>query len=105
MVTGIARWAVVSLTILSVLLCIFCYRWRFLIHTFIYLECIIRLSASFIPNVYNEAHSNIDLAMLSSLFFLCFSTDGIGQVAFNTLFFAFAAFFDVHVVYEKDLNF
>ena len=105
MVTEIARWTVVSLTILSVLLCVVCYRWRFLIHSFLYLECIIRLSASFIPNVYNEAHSNIDLVMLSTIFFLCFSTDGIGQVAFNTLCWAFAAFFDVHVVYEKELNF
>ena len=70
-----------------------------MIHSFIYVECIIRICASFVPNVYNEAHSNVDIAMLSCIFFLGFYTDGIGQVIINTVSCAFALFFDVHVVY------
>ena len=64
-----------------------------------------RICSSFVPNVYNEAHSNIDVAMLATIFFLGFYTDGIGQVIFNTLSCAFAVFFDVHVVYQKKLTF
>ena len=99
------RYVVICGTILQAVLCILCYKWRFLIHSFIYVECTIRVCASFVPNVYNEAHSNIDLAMLSSIFFLGFYTEGIGQVIFNTLSCAFAVFFDVHVVYQNKLTF
>ena len=64
-----------------------------------------RICASFVPNVYNESHSNVDLAMLACIFFLGFYTDGIGQLVINTLASAWAMFFDVHVVYQKELTF
>ena len=99
------RYVVICGTIFQLVLCLLCYKWRFLIHSFIYVECIIRMCASFVPNVYNEAHSNIDLAMLATIFFLGFYTDGIGQVIFNTISCAFVVFFDVHVVYQKKLTF
>ena len=69
-----ARWTVIGLTILSFILCILSLKWRFIIHSFLYLECTSRIVASFIPNVYNEVHSNIDLTMLNVIFCIAFYT-------------------------------
>ena len=69
------RWVIFSLIILSLILCILCYKWRRLSNLIIYLECVIRTCSWFIPNQYNETLSSIDLTMLSIIYFFCFYCD------------------------------
>ena len=100
-----ARWVAIGLTILSFILCILSYKWRGISHSFLYLECTIRIVGTFVPNVYNEAHTSMDMSIWNAIIFFNLWTYSMKQIVYNTSQCAFSIFFMIHVVYEKPLAF
>ena len=103
-VAEVFRWIIFSLILLSLILCLITYKWRWIANAFLYLECVIRLCALPIPNSYNEKHSNIDITMLSIIIYLSFYCDKPGHLIFATLHLAIEIFLSVHVAYLEPLT-
>ena len=93
-----------TLIIISLILCICCYKWRVVASTFLYMEICIRFCAVFIPNASNEGHTDVYLTMVSIIMFMSFYCDRLGHLIVATLHLAFAIFFGVHVVYKEEIT-
>ena len=103
-IAEVFRWILFSLIVLSLVLCLLTYKWRWISNKFLYLECIIRFCAIPIPNSYNEKHSNIDITMLSIIIIMIFYCDKPGHLIFSTLHLAIAIFLNCHVAYLEPLT-
>ena len=71
---------------------------------FYYLEICIRICATLIPNKTNELHTAVVLTMISLAIFVAFYCDQLGHLIMATLYLIFAIFFQLHVIYEKELT-
>ena len=98
------RILLIVLTILSIILCVLCYRWRFLANSFVYIEFLIRVTAVMIPNRTSYQHTPIQYLWITSVAYICFFCDEIGHIIVLTVLLAFQSFFAVHVIYLKPFN-
>ena len=103
-VQDMARWVLASLVILSLLLCILCYKWRVIANSFLYFECAINIIAVFIPNTYNARHSNIDMTMLSVIYVLSLYTDRADQLIMAPIHLGLTLFVKLNLVYLNPLT-
>ena len=66
---------ILVLTMLALLFCILCCKWRVLANYCLYFECVTRTCAWFVPNSNSEKLTTSNLTTLSVIYFLSFYCD------------------------------
>ena len=94
-----------GLVIVYIFFCIACYWRRDLAMYFMYLECFIRVVASFIPNAHFAPDTSLDYMWAAIVMFLSFYSDRIGQTISVTILLIFQSYFVPHVIYLKALTY
>ena len=68
------------LCILNAVLCIMSYKWLYLANSFIYIECVIRITGDMIPNSLSQNETAISMIMNLTAYFTGFYCDSKGHI-------------------------
>ena len=99
-----SRAALWIITIFNLVICILCYKKRYLVNYILYLESIQFMVSLMIPSAMLSNRSNNFYIQRQSLRFLTYYCDQPGHIYFLVPYTAFALFFPVHVIYLKPLT-
>ena len=97
------RYVSISLTILSILLGILCFKWRSIADCFIYIYTILFLMTTTIPSN-NEIINDQIISITAFIIFVLFSTNRVSQVIFVAIIQIILYFLVMSVIYEQQMT-
>ena len=96
---------IMVMIVLSALLDIATYKWRYLAHSFLYLEVIFGLVSAMIPQTYYNSIDSFQINIVYHLAFITLYTDHAGQIIFMTVISCILRFLITSGIYQVALTF
>ena len=96
-----ARIVVQVTLIITIIICLICFKWRSAASAFIYLEIIVQLATMFYPNSNRSFASTYLICIEYGTYFLVYYCGSMRSFYFIMIAMTFAIFFNSHVAYNE----